>query len=131
MMGSKLPVIDFGETATKKKEPFKFKYTVSYLDWYDIVSVEIKPKDYCYFRLERRYGPSWWLIGKNPPAENAKDYRWTEKTIGQISDHDLVRFIEWAKSDYGGSDLVEISAISGSFDILREIEKIWRAQDAK
>lgn len=106
------------------KEPFKFEYIVPSLDWYETIKVEIKPKDYCYFRLERRYGPTWWLIGKNPPAENAIDYRWTEETIGKISEHDIARFVEWAKSDYGGSQLVGISAISGSFDILREVEKL-------
>lgn len=107
-----------------KKEPFKFEYTMPSLDWYEIIKVEIKPDDYCYFKLERRYGPTWWLIGKNPPPETSNDYRWTEKEIGKISDCDIARFIEWAKCDYGGSRLVEIHAISGSFDILRETEKL-------
>lgn len=120
------PVIDFGEKKAKTKEPFKFEYTMPSLDWYDIIKVEIKPDDYTYFKLSRRYGHSWWLVGTNPPSEGAKDYRWTEKEIGRISDRDLVRFIEWAKNDHGGSNLIEISAISGSFDILKEIEKMNR-----
>lgn len=124
-MKNDVPVIDLGEKP-KKKEPFKFEYTMPCLDWYEIIKVEIKPEDYCYFKLERRYGPTWWLIGKNPPAQNAKDYRWTEKEIGKISEHDIARFVEWAKCEYGGSRLVGISAISGSFDILREVEKLLK-----
>ena len=123
-MKKDIPVIDFGEDKPKKKEPFKFEYTMPSLDWYEIIKVEIKPEDYVYFKLERRYGPTWWLIGTNPPAENAKDYRWTEKEIGRIENSDIARFVEWAKLDYGGSRIVEIHAISGSFDILREAEKL-------
>lgn len=111
----------------EKKEPFKFEYTMPWLDWYDVIKVEIKPDDYYYFKLEKRYGPSWWLIGKNPPADNAKEYRWTEKEIGRISDYDIARFYEWAKLEYGGSRIVEIHAISGGFDILREAEKLLSA----
>lgn len=106
------------------KESFKFEYMKPALDWYEIIKVEIKPDDYYYFKLQRRYGPTWWLIGKNPPAKGAKDYKWTEKEIGEICVCDLVRFIEWAKLEYGGSKIVEISAISGSFDILREVRKL-------
>lgn len=131
MMGNNLPLIDFGATETKEKGSFKFEYTVPSLDWFDVIKVEIRPDDYCYFKLERRYGPTWWLIGKNPPADNAKDYRWTEKTIGKILDHDIPRFVEWAKNDIGGSKITEIAAISGSFDILREIGKIRRTDDGK
>lgn len=119
-----VPVIDLFEEKPQKKEPFRFEYTMPSLDWYDIIKVEIKPDDYCYFKLVRRYGRTWWLVGTNPPADNAKDYRWTEKDIGRISDRDIARFVEWAKNDYGGSNLIEISALSGSFDILREVEKL-------
>ena len=121
---AKLPEIYIAEGEAQKKEPFKFEYTVPSLDWFDIVKVELQPDDYYYFKLERRYGPSWWLIGKNPPAAGATDYRWTEKSLGQISDGDLVRFVEWAKCDFGGSRIIEIAAISGSFDILRETERL-------
>lgn len=107
-----------------KKEPFKFEYATPSLDWYRIIKVEIKPDDYYYFKLVRRYGLTWWLVGKNPPAKNSQDYKWTEKEIGEISNCDIARFIEWAKFDYGGSRIVEVSAISGSFDILKEIEKL-------
>ena len=124
MMKKDVPIIDFCGGKPQKKESFKFKYMMPSLDWYEIIEAEIKPDDYCYFKLNRRYGPTWWLIGKNPPAANAKDYNWTETTIGKMSERDIARFIEWAKCEYGGSRLVEISAISGSFDILREVEKL-------
>lgn len=121
-MKNKLPVITF-ERKTQKKEPFKFEYTQPSLDWFEVIKVEIKPDDYTYFKLSRRYSPEWWLVGTNPPPSNSTDYHWTEKTIGRISERDIARFVEWAKDDYG-SKLVEISAISGSFDILRDIEKL-------
>lgn len=119
------PIIDLGGEKPKMKEPFKFEYTMPSLDWYETIHVEIKPDDYYYFELVRRYGSDdWWLIGKNPPAANAKDYRWTEKDIGRICVRDIARFVEWARLEYGGSKLVGISAISGAFDILREVEKL-------
>ncbi len=104
------------------KAPFKFSYTQPSLDWFKTINVEIKPDDYYYFKLQRRYGPDWWLIGQNPPPKNSTNYEWSEKDIGRISHRDIARFIDWAKFDDGGSKLVEISAISGSFDLLREIK---------
>jgi len=116
----------------KNKEPFVYQYTRPSLDWFEYVPVEIKHDDYYYFRLERRYGPTWWIIGMNPVDE--PNYHWEEKQIGEIRGHDLLRFIQWAKSDTGSS-IIEIKAISGSFDILNEIgkllEDIKRHEDKK
>lgn len=124
-MKDKTPVIDLdGGKKFSEKEPFKFEYTMPTYDWYDIIKVEIKPEDYTYFKLSRRYGPTWWLVGTKPPAAGSEDYHWTETTIGRMSDSDIVRFVEWAKDEYGKSRLIGISAISGSFDILRDIEKL-------
>ena len=119
--------IDMGVNEKKfsEQESFKFEYTTPTYDWFDIKKVEIKPDDYVYFELQRRYGPSWWLVGKNPPDNTAEDYHWTETTIGRISERDISRFIEWAKDGHG-SRLIRISAISGSFDILRETEKLLK-----
>ena len=121
-----LPVIRFDEEKPQKKEPFKFEYTMPSLDWYETIRVEIKPDDYCYFKLQRRYGRDWWLIGKNPPVDGAKEYRWTEKEIGRISVGDIVRLVDWAKLPYGGSKITEISVISGAFGLLREIEELMK-----
>lgn len=103
------------------KEPFSYKYTRPCLDWFDWVSVEIKHDDYCYFRIERRFGPSWWLIGMNPKDE--PKYHWEDTEIGKIGDLDLRRFIEWAKSK-NGSKIIEVKAISGSFNIIEEVLKL-------
>ena len=104
------------------KAPFKFSYTQPSLDWFETINVEIKPDDYYYFKLQRRYGPDWWLIGQNPPPENSTRYEWSETELGRISCRDIAKFVEWARIDGGGSKIVEISAISGSFDLLREIK---------
>ena len=106
------------------KEPFKFSYTQPSLDWYETINVEINPDDYYYFELHRRYGPDWWLIGKNPPIENSTRHEWSETALGRISCRDIARFVEWARIDGGGSKIIGISAISGSFDLLHEIKAL-------
>lgn len=60
------------------KAPFKFSYTQPSLDWFETINVEIKPDDYYYFKLQRRYGPDRWLIGQNPPPENSTRHDWIE-----------------------------------------------------
>lgn len=105
------------------KEPFSFQYTVPSLDWFETISVTIKPDDYYYFSIERRFGPSWWIIGSNPI--NEPTYHWEEKEIGRIDDRDLLRFIAWAKND-SGSKITEVKAICGSFNILEEISELLK-----
>lgn len=107
-----------------RKKPFRFEYTTTVLDWYEIQVVEINYDDYVYFELQRRYGKDWWLIGKNPPPKNSGDYRWNTKEIGRISTRDIARFVEWAKTDFGGSRITKISAISGDIDLMLEIKNL-------
>lgn len=103
------------------KEPFSFSYTQPFSDWYRTIDVVIKPDDYYYFKIERRFGPSWWLIGSNP--KNEPKYHWEYTQIGEMSERTLKRFIEWAKDDKG-SKIIEFNAISGEFNILEEMIKI-------
>lgn len=103
------------------KPPFLFEYTRPCLDWYEIEKVELKWDDYCYLRLERRFGPSWWLVGKNPVEK--PNYHWENKDIGEIYELDIKRLIEWAKND-GGSKITEVSAICGDFDIVSLIKSL-------
>lgn len=107
-----------------EKEPFKYTYTRPSLDWYENVDVEIKWDDHYYFKLSRRFGPSWWLIGTSPVEEPR--YHWEETSIGEISITDLRRFIEWAKDEHGGSRITGVNAICGSFDILKEITELLK-----
>ena len=106
----------------KNKQSFNFTYTKPWLDWYEEVKVTINEKDYDWFKLERRFGSrnSWFIIGVNNQDEYS--YR-KEKEIGLIWDRDLPRFIEWAKTKNGGSRILEISAISSTFDLLETIKK--------
>ncbi len=104
-----------------KKEPFDFEYTIPCSDWYEIVKVHLEEDSYVYYRIERRYGPTWWLIGKNYVDE--QDYHWRETQIGKITKDRLKEFIEWAKDD-NGSRIIEIKAISGSIDILEEMKRL-------
>ncbi len=104
-----------------KKEPFLFSYNRPFSDWFETVNVEINHDDYYYFKIERRFGPSWWLIGANPKQE--PNYHWEYKQIGELSDRQLKRFIEWAMNERG-SKIIEYKAISSDFDILKEMIKV-------
>jgi len=104
-----------------KKDPFEFEYTVPCLDWYEVKKVVLNEDDYYYFRLERRFGPSWWLIGMSPKDE--PNYHREETQIGEIYDRDVKKFIEWAKQEHG-SRLIHIKAICSDFDIIEEIKKL-------
>lgn len=84
------------------KAPFKFSYTQPSLDWFETINVEIKPDDYYYFKLQRRYDPDWWLIGQNPPPKNSTRLEWSETALGRISCRDIAKFVEWARIDGGG-----------------------------
>lgn len=130
------PFGDGVETERIQKEPFRFEYTKPSLDWYDIVKVEIKPGDYALFKLELRFGKSWWLVGMNPPKSDYKpSYLWDETDIGRIDNYDIIRFIKWAECGYHGSKLCEIKAISSSLNIVNEVAKLVnkmeRAEDGK
>lgn len=103
------------------KEAFSFAYTIPTYDWFERVQVEIKPDEYEAFGLERRFGPSWWIIGKKILKPT---YHWEEKSLGEINNYDLKRFVEWAKNDVGGSDIVEIKMICSSFDVFKEVLNI-------
>lgn len=113
----------------KKKEPFEFRYTYPSLDWYGVKNVVINDGDYYYFTIERRFGPSWWLVGTNPPKDKNK-FKWTETSLGEIEESDLKRFIEWAKRD-DGSRITEIRSIAGSFDILKDIARLIKREEDK
>ena len=106
------------------KEPFRFSYTSPTSDWFIMHDVVLNPDDYYYYEIQRRFGPSWWLVGKNPPKENS-GLQWSEESIGEISEYSLMRFIEWAKGERG-SKITSISAICGSFDILEDIKRILK-----
>lgn len=104
------------------KEPFNFSYTIPVLDWYDEIEVTVNENDYDWFRLERRYGDknSWYLIGCK--QQDQFPYH-KDKDLGQIWLRDIKRFIEWAKTKSGGSRILEIRAISSTFDLLETINK--------
>jgi hypothetical protein len=110
-----------GGRMKKQKEPFKFSYNRPSLDWFETINVTIEENDYYYYRLERRYGPTWWLIGMYPPKDNS--YEWVNAQLGEIRKSDLLRFIEWAKKD-DGSRVIEIKVISGDFDIFEELKEL-------
>lgn len=105
------------------KEPFKYQCTRPCLDWFEFVTVEIKSDDYYYFKLERRHGPSWWIIGMKTVEE--PNHHWEETQIGEIDESSLLSFIKWAE-DERGSKIIEIHAISGSFNIFKDVEKLLK-----
>ena len=112
----------------QEKAPFIYEYYRPLSDWVDLVKVVIQPEEYLNYRIERRFGPSWWLIGQRP--QETPKYHWEEVQIGEIGDFDLKRFIEWAKFEHRrgrvGSRITEIKMISVDFDIFNEIAEITK-----
>ena len=107
------------------KKPFEFKSIVPCYDWYDEIHHKINQDDYIYFKLERRFGPSWWLYGMKTVEE--PDYHWEETEIGEIYNCDLYRFIEWAKMKEG-SRIIDVHMISGDFDIFNIVGELSNRQ---
>ncbi|MEK5439375.1 MULTISPECIES: hypothetical protein [Paenibacillus] len=103
------------------KVSFSYEYARPCMDWYEWIRKEIKPDDYYYFRIERRFGPSWWLIGMKPVKKPS--YHWKDEDISEIKEPDLKRFIEWAKTERG-SRIIEVKAISSDFNIIEEIANL-------
>lgn len=110
------------------REAFIFQSVEPCLDWFSYKKHEIKEEDYTYFKLNRRYGPSWWLYGMKTVDEPT--YHWEETEIGEISNADLSRFIEWAKTEHG-SRIVKVDMISSSFDVFAEIGNLLNSQLVK
>lgn len=104
------------------KEPFVFEYTVPCMDWYYTENVVIHEGDFTYFRIERRYGPSWWVIGLK---YDQKNLAWSEKQLGEMNDAQLKKFIKWAKNETG-SNIIDVKAISGNCNIIEDILKLLR-----
>ncbi len=110
------------------KEAFKFDEFKISLDWYDTVHHTINDGDFTYFKLDRRFGPSWWLYGMK--TVDKPTYHWETTEIGQIREGDLARFIEWAKDEHGNR-IIEVHMISGSFDLFAEVGKLLEPQLVK
>lgn len=108
-----------------EKKPFVFFYTEPSLDWYRDVRVEIKWEDYLYFKVERRFGPSWWLVGYQK-VDGRFEHR--AVTLGRMSGGYLRKFIEWCEflgpTNRTNSKLIGISAISTGFNLVHEIERL-------
>lgn len=118
--------------ASKVKEPFKFTYTKPSFDWYVDVNVSIAYDKYNYLILERRYGGSWWLIGKKYIEEKEK---WVSEQIGEIREKDIPSLVEWAEytNSFGHqvSILNEIRAIDGELNPIGEFLHIMNRRKAE
>lgn len=118
------------EDKKTQSEPFRFEYTKPLLDWYETVNVEIHPKEYAWFKLELRFGNTWWLVGMNPPKSDYKpSYPRDETVLGEIGNRDIIRFIKWAECGFRGNRLIEIKAISNSLNIVNEFAKLVKAKE--
>lgn len=115
----------------KVKRPFKFAYTRPSLDWYEDVDVTIVYDEYNYLALERRYGGSWWVIGKKYIEDN---HRWISEQIGKISEKEIPKLVEWAEHTniFGRqvSILNEIRSIDGCLNPIREFLGIMSRYNA-
>ena len=78
------------------KEPFVFEYNTPSLDWYTTVHVEIKCDEYLYFKIQYRFGGTYWLMGYK---EKDGRFEREEVTIGQLNRYDLGKFVKWCEFD--------------------------------
>ena len=111
---------------TKQQKAFEFSYNKPSLDWFDTINIKLKPEDYYYYKLERRYGRSWWLIGCNPVEE--PNYHWEEKQIGEIGKNDLLKFIDWCKTNEGNL-IIQIKVLDSTFNIFDEINNLLKIKE--
>ena len=115
------------QEACEVKEPFEFSYTKPCLDWYITENVSIAYNQYNSLTLERRYGPSWWLVGHK---FNKHLDRWERIDIGEISSYDIRRLVEWAKfTTKNGRTiniLTEVRAIDGVLNLIDEFLEIMQ-----
>lgn len=89
------------------------------------MKVSIAYDKYNYLALERRYGGSWWVIGKKYIEDKDK---WVSEQIGEIREKDILRLVEWAEytNRFGHqvSILNEVRAIDGCLNPIREFLRI-------
>ena len=118
--------------ASKVKKPFEFIYTKPSLDWYEDVNVSIAYDTYSYLVLERRYGGSWWVIGKKYVEDKDK---WVSEQIGEIRERDIPRLVKWAEytNRFGHqvSILNEVRTIDGCLNSIREFLRIMSRYGAE
>ena len=111
----------------KEKEPFKFSYTMPSLDWYDIIHVQINPGDYAYFKIEFRYGHNTWLIGYKRVDEIDRLLPAHDRVeLGRLQVEDLLKFIDWCETDYGGSLITDFVAIDQSINLPEQMKKLFQ-----
>lgn len=117
-----------GEKAVEQnKEPFLLEYTAPLLDWYTTVRVEIKWDEYHYFKIQYRFGSTYWLMGYK---EKDGRFEREEVTIGRIYRSDLGKFIKWCEYDDGrSSKLIGVSVISTGMNITKIMKEIISLSD--
>lgn len=112
------------------KEPFRFSYNTPSLDWYITINVEVKWKDYLYFKIQRRFGPSYWLLGYQKEDKRIKH---REVEIGELSKRDLGRFVKWSEYttpfNQTCSKLIGVSVISTGMNLFDAIKEIFPAME--
>lgn len=119
-------------TMTNKK-PFRFYYTVPSLDWYGVEKVEIEWEEYLYFKIQYRFGQTYWLMGYKEKDGRMKR---EEVEIGRLSRGFLGEFVKWCEFNDGYrtcSKLIGISVISTGMNILDvfgEIQKAAKSAEA-
>lgn len=113
----------------ENKEPFRFSYTAPSLDWYNIEDVEIKWEEYLYFKIQYRFGDTYWLMGyKEKDGRIERE----EVEIGRLSKELLGKFVNWCEFDDGYricSKLIGVSVISTGMNILDVFGEITKAVD--
>ena len=122
--------IPYGLPPKKENGPFLYSYVDTPPDGgcHTIFGM-IRPDEYTCFRLERRFGLTWWLVGLKLTDDDKGQY-WTEEQICELRDQNLYKFIEWAKSPWG-SKITEVKALSTEFNIIDDICDLVRRMQSE
>ena len=107
-----------------KKDTFKFKKYVPYMDWFKEVEVIVNKEDYSWFELERRFDNTWYLIGVNRELKSWEKIRTDLGLLGRDNRNNQVKeFIEWA-----GNSLIGILSIGGGISLIKAISEILKGE---
>lgn len=121
--------ISYGIPPKKDNEPFLYSYIDASSGHCNNIFGLIRPDEYTCFRLERRFGLTWWLVGLKLTDDDKGQY-WTEEQICELRGQNLYKFIEWAKSPWG-SKITEVKALSTEFNIIDDICDLVRRMQSE
>lgn len=99
----------------EKKENFTLVCNDWCIDWPTTNDVVINDNDYLGYEIQKRFGPTWWVIGIK---KNVK-YDLRQEQFGEVSKSELLRFMRWA-----GTRIVSFNCIASNMGLITDLKEI-------